>query len=77
MAGTVINSKWDLRLPWQREDLRKTIKKTLHAAAQTTRDIAELAGCSVHQARRVLDALWNDGEADYSGETRDRTWTKK
>ena len=77
MAGTVIDSKWDLRLPWQRQDLRKAIKEALRSAAQTTRELAASAGCSVHQARRVLDALWTDGEAEYSGDTRDRTWTKK
>ena len=75
--GKVIDSRWDLRLPWQRQELRTALKKALRATALTTRELAATVQCSVTQARRMLDALWSEGETDFTGDTRDRVWTKK
>jgi hypothetical protein len=74
--GKVIDSRWDLRLPWQRQELRTALKKALRKAPLTTRELAATVQCSVTQARRMLDALWTEGEATFTGDTRDRTWTK-
>lgn len=73
---TALDSKFDLRQEWCREELEKLIKRALTKAPKTTRAIAGEVGCNIEQAKRVLNSLWEDGHAERIGETRTRVWKK-
>lgn len=71
-----LDSKFDLRQEWDREELEKLIKRALTKTPKTTRDIAAAVGCNVEQAKRVLNSLWSEDQARYEGEKRNRVWMK-
>lgn len=75
--STVLDSKFDLRREWDREELEELISKILSKTSpQTTRQISSKVGCNIEQAKLILDHLWIEGQAVYEGQTRNRVWFK-
>jgi predicted transcriptional regulator len=73
--GAVFDSKWDLRLRSKRDELYAQVLKVLtKKTGKTTRQIAEACECNHEQARRMLNALWDDGRAVPQGEKQQRVW---
>ena len=74
----VFDSTWDLRLRSKRDELYAKVRKVLSTRKEkTTREVATLCDCNHEQARRMLNALWNDGVAVAVGEKQHRAWLLK
>ena len=72
---TAFDSEWDLRQPWQVEELTNKIRKLLGPkTGKTTRQVADAAKCNHEQARRILTTLWEKGLAVPEGDRRQRMW---
>jgi hypothetical protein len=71
-----LDSDYDLRAPWDRDELKERLKGALTEEPTPTRLLAKRAGCNVEQAKRMLSVLGASGEAVKSGDKRTRLWNK-